>query len=258
LESLVAFADIGDELAISPAPDVTLSIDGPFAAGLSTGVDNLVLKAARLMLKDKPDAGCHIHLTKNLPIASGIGGGSADAAATLRGLQTVLGVALQKDSAVSLGADIPVCLDSRPTMMRGIGEELTSVAAFPACDIVLINPNKALSTADVFRGLRPPYSAPLTQPTAPGWPTPRALVDFLQTTRNDLIKPAIQILPEISAVVAALSRSPGCLLARMSGSGATCYGIFETDSAAQTAAQTIAEGHPTWWIKQGKLGTPPT
>ncbi|MBL8645538.1 MAG: 4-(cytidine 5'-diphospho)-2-C-methyl-D-erythritol kinase [Rhodospirillaceae bacterium] len=255
LESLVAFADIGDEIIVSPADDLCLNVEGPFAAALSTEPDNSVLKAARLILK--PGAGAVITLKKNLPVAAGLGGGSVDAAATLRALQKLHGLpALPSahDLASSLGADVPVCLNDAPAMMRGIGELLGPVAAFPVCGTVLINPGLALSTADVFRALRPPYSAPLSQPTTAGWPDVKSLAAFLQTTRNDLTLPALGLVPEISAVAAALTRAPGCLIARMSGSGATCFGLFESPSAAQIAALTIAEAHPSWWIRPGRLG----
>ncbi len=255
LESLVAFADIGDELCLEPAPNLSLSIDGPYAHNLSA-TDNSIIKAAQFFAQHHDlKSGGHFKLTKNLPIASGIGGGTADAAAALHLLEEAHGRPIPDAvTLTTLGADVPVCVNGDVVMMQGIGEIITPVAAFPPCDVLLINSGHSVATADVFRGLQPHYSAPLVQPTAQGWDSLGSLTDFLQTTRNDLIKPALSVAPQISSVVAGLSRAKGCKVARMSGSGATCFGIFESSAAAQIAAETIADLHPTWWIKQGTLG----
>ncbi|MBL8631002.1 MAG: 4-(cytidine 5'-diphospho)-2-C-methyl-D-erythritol kinase [Rhodospirillaceae bacterium] len=255
LESLVAFADIGDDIIAEEAAATRVSIHGPYGEALNP-TDNSVLQAARFYAAFHSIAAhTQFTLTKNLPVASGIGGGSADAAATLHALEGLYGRPMPDAKALTtLGADVPVCVHGQPIMMRGIGEAITPIAAFPVCDVVLINPGRSVATVDVFRRLEAPYSTPLVQPTAQGWPTLGALADFLQTTRNDLVKPALTLVPEVSAVVAALSRAPGCVVARMSGSGATCFGVFDSSAAAKIATETIAEGHPTWWIKQGQLG----
>ncbi len=255
LESLVAFADIGDEITFQPADTLSVDIRGPYADGLSV-TDNSIIKAAQFYAhRHCLNPSGKFTLTKNLPIASGIGGGTADAAAALHVLESAHGQPIPDATALTaLGADVPVCVSGDVVVMQGIGEVITPVAAFPTCDVLLINSGHSVATADVFRGLQPPYSGPLVQPTTAGWATLSELTDFLQTTRNDLVKPALSLAPQISGVVAALSRSKGCKIARMSGSGATCFGIFESSEAAQTAAEIIAEGHPTWWIKQGKLG----
>lgn len=255
LESLVAFADIGDHISVSPALAFSLKIDGPFAKDLQTESDNAVLKAARFFQNFcGTSSAASITLTKNLPIASGIGGGSSDAAATILALQTLWRSTHTPDSvslAAQLGADVPVCLQGTPTIMRGIGEELQPIPKFPACHVVLINPGQGLSTADVFRARAGLYSAPVN--VGDGWDDALHLTQFLQTTRNDLMAPALKIMPEIDTVLSALTATNGCLLARMSGSGATCFGLFNNPDQARHAADTIAAAHPSWWTRHGTL-----
>ncbi|MDN3712544.1 4-(cytidine 5'-diphospho)-2-C-methyl-D-erythritol kinase [Paracoccus cavernae] len=231
LDSLVVFADVGDVVHLSEGP-LSLSISGPFAAGLAADADNLCLRAARL-------AGVEvaIALEKNLPVASGIGGGSADAAAVLRALGA------NPARPESLGADVPVCLAGRPVRMRGLGEILDPVPTLPPLALVLVNPGKGLSTPAVFRAMTRRDNPAM--PDLPEFRDTAALVDFLQTCRNDLEAPAISLLPEIATCLDAL-RDSGALLARMSGSGATCFGIFADPAAARAAAQALAR--PQWWV----------
>lgn len=251
LQSLVAFADAGDVLHFEEAEGFTLSLDGPFAAALEGEGDNLVLRAARgLAARLGEGLGARIRLTKNLPVASGIGGGSADAAATLRGLLALW----RQDTAVAelaatLGSDIPVCVESAAAFMEGRGERVTSLPALPPVPLVLVNPGFAVATADVFRRLAlAREAARLPPPGAFG--SAAALFAYLDSARNDLEAPACALAPRIADVLEAL-RGGGARLARMSGSGATCFGLFETAARAQDAAARIARSRPHWWVHFG-------
>ena len=255
LDSVVAFADAGDELSFAPAATLRLAITGPMAAGLPADETNLVLRAARaLAARAGVAAGAAIALDKRLPVAGGIGGGSADAAAALRGLCRLWGVRLDSAElmglALGLGADVPVCLLGRPARMRGIGERLDPVPALPPLDLVLVNPGRPLATAAVFRGLWPADRAP--RPALPG--EPAALLEALRGSRNDLEPPARAVLPAIGDVLEALASAPGCRLARMSGSGPTCFGIFAAAADADAAAATIAVRRPDWWVTACRSG----
>jgi 4-diphosphocytidyl-2-C-methyl-D-erythritol kinase len=256
LQSLVAFADIGDVLTLERGTALSLTIDGPFAQGLEAEADNLVLRAARALAERRPAlAGAHIRLTKNLPVASGIGGGSADAAAALRGLLALHGENLPKDEllalAASLGSDIPVCVVSQTAWMEGRGEIVTPLPSLPPTHIVLVNPGISVATADVFRRLTiRADQAALTPPVA--FVSLEALVRYLNTTRNDLEAPALAIAPAIGSVLDALVRQDA-VFTRMSGSGATCFGFFETAAKAEAAAAGIAKAEPRWWTQAGML-----
>ncbi|MEM9812186.1 MAG: 4-(cytidine 5'-diphospho)-2-C-methyl-D-erythritol kinase [Pseudomonadota bacterium] len=252
LDSLVVFAGVGDLIEAEPARTTSLAVRGPFSDGLSNGADNLAAKAAELM------GGGSVLLTKNLPVASGIGGGSADAAAVLRALQDT-GRPLPSERAVlTLGADVPVCLAGRPARMSGIGEVLNPVSPLPPAHLVLANAGPAVSTGAVFAGLRrhdnpPPPPLPSTIPDA------AALADWLKQTRNDLAPPAKALLPVIGAVEEALSTQPGCMLARMSGSGGTVFGLFAEARDALAAAEALRSAAPTWWVAAAPLlGAPVT
>jgi len=256
LQSLVAFAGIGDVLTLERSPEFSLVIDGPFAQGLEAEADNLVLRAARALAERRPAApGAHIRLTKNLPVASGIGGGSADAAAVLRGLPALYGESFAEKEllaiASSLGSDIPVCVASQTAWMEGRGEIVTPLPPLPPAHIVLVNPGVSVATADVFRRLAiRAGEAALTRPAA--FASLDALVCYLKTTRNDLEAPALAIAPVIGSVLEALVQQ-GAVFARMSGSGATCFGFFETAAKAQSAAAAIAKAEPRWWSRAGML-----
>jgi 4-diphosphocytidyl-2-C-methyl-D-erythritol kinase len=244
LDSLVAFADFGDVVTAEPAPSLSLSITGPMAAGLSAGSDNLVLKAAQML---GSPLGAAITLEKRLPIASGIGGGSADAAATMQALGALWGCALPDAGQVlALGADVPVCLAGQSCRMAGIGDQISPLALPPA-HLVLVNPGVGLSTAAVFGALLCRDNPPL--PPAAPMPDAVALAAYLGHCRNDLEAPALSLVPQIGAVLAALQGQTGCLLARMSGSGATCFGLFASASAAVAAATALRAQSGAWWVQ---------
>lgn len=239
LDSLVVFADLGDRVRVAPGP-LSLTIDGPFGAALTADDDNLCLRAARLA-----GAQAAIHLTKTLPVASGIGGGSADAAAVLRGL-AAMGHPIPP-GVERLGADVPVCVASRPVRMRGIGEVLDPVPPIPPLWVVLVNPGVAVSTPTVFKALESHDNPPLPPPA---WETADSLLGWLACCRNDLEPPARRLVPAIDAVLTAL-RDSSAALARMSGSGATCFGLYPTPEAARDAAKALVR--PGWWVAQGKI-----
>jgi len=250
LDSLIVFAETGDVVTTEPASDLALAIDGPFAGKLAADDDNLVLRAAR-GLRDVTGAtaGARIKLTKNLPVASGIGGGSADAAATLRALSALWRVTpvradLEK-LALQLGADVPVCLDSKPSFIGGVGEEIAPAGALPPVHMLLVNPGIGTSTPAVFKARTAGFSQPARWMVSPG--DAHALAEALKTRRNDLTDPAIIVTPVIRDVLAAIDRTTDCLLARLSGSGATCFGLYATAEAAAAARQRIAAAHPAWW-----------
>ncbi len=253
LDSLVAFAGIGDRLSATYAGSGhSLVIDGPFAAGLPTDGRNLILRAAEMVA---PGAALAFHLEKHLPPASGIGGGSSDAAATIRLLHGSIYRSALPDAATlaDLGADVPVCLTApAPMRMRGIGERLDPVAGLPAGGILLANPGVEVSTPAIFKRLVHKQNSGLPD-VLPVWPDMAALALWLQDQRNDLEAPAIAEQPVIGAVIDALWGLPRCLFARMSGSGATCFALFSTEDGASSAAETLRESHPEWWIEAGRL-----
>jgi 4-diphosphocytidyl-2-C-methyl-D-erythritol kinase len=233
--------------------ELSFSITGPFAYALTGELDNLVLRAVGELaerLGVRPHG--HIVLEKNLPVASGLGGGSADAAATiklmLRHWKLLPDPGDIRAVIMRLGADAPVCLVSRTAFVGGIGEKISIAKPLPDIGVVLINPGIPVSTADVFRNRFGGFSSPPVMPPD-GWPTPRALVDSLEPTRNDLQDPAIQLVPQIRDVLANIEALPGCMMARMSGSGGTCFGIFETAEIAKAGAGQIKR--PGWWIWGG-------
>lgn len=245
LQSLVCFASIGDVLTVAPAERLSLEITGPYAAGLGADADNLVLRAARIFGSDR---GAVIRLEKCLPIASGIGGGSADAAAALRALSRLWDLPIPGDL-MSLGADVPVCLSRELQRMEGAGEVLTPLGPAPFLDMLLVNPGVALSTPEVFAELHRKDNPAL----GPDMPDPfdtEAWIGWLCGQRNDLEAPAIAAAPVIADVLAALRAQPGCLLARMSGSGATCFALFTDDAARDAAAGVLRRDHPDWWVAE--------
>jgi 4-diphosphocytidyl-2-C-methyl-D-erythritol kinase len=254
LDSLVAFAGCGDRLTARDAPDLTLGIVGPFGASLAADSDNLVLRAARALATEagKP-ASASLTLEKHLPVASGIGGGSADAAAALRLLSRLWRIAPDAAAldrlALSLGADVPVCLHSRAARMQGIGEQLQPAPAMPPCWVLLVNPGVAVATAAVFRQRPPGFSAAAHLPA--GWTDAATMAADLARLHNDLEAPARSLCPVIGDVLAAIAAQPDCLLARMSGSGATCFGLFADAAAAERAASGTAR--PGWWNWAGPL-----
>lgn len=249
LDSLVTFTAFGDRIGLAPAAEDRFTLTGRFCGVLSAEADNLVTRArdrlrAALAPTGQPVPPVHIHLEKNLPIASGIGGGSADAAATLRGLISLWKAELPADGldalALGLGADVPMCLASRPLRARGVGEAITPVA-LPALPIVLANPLVGVSTPAVFQALASRHNPPLALAGAAGW------AEALARLRNDLEPPARRLCPEIAVISESLAAT-GAGLVRMSGSGATCFALYDTDAAAETAAAALSRRHPHWFF----------
>ncbi|MBX3446355.1 MAG: 4-(cytidine 5'-diphospho)-2-C-methyl-D-erythritol kinase [Parvibaculaceae bacterium] len=254
LQSLVVFASIGDRIEVHPAADLTLDIGGPFAGALSGEPDNLVLRAAcGLRELCGVEAGAHIVLEKNLPVASGIGGGSADAAATLRALMRLWDVAPDEAAlirlAASLGADVPVCLAAAPALMCGTGERIERIGHLPKFSMLLVNPGAPVSTADVFRALTaPPLAISPARPVIPEFKSLDELVRWLHAEPNDLEPSARKLEPLIGDVIGEIAATAGCRLARMSGSGATCFGLYETLEEARIAAAELRSSRPAWWV----------
>jgi 4-diphosphocytidyl-2-C-methyl-D-erythritol kinase len=265
LESVVAFADCADRLTLTPSPELQLVTTGPLAQACGAAADNLVLKAAQLLGERVPNLqqGEFI-LDKVLPVAAGIGGGSADAAAALRLLARLNGLAVDDARLVEVarltGADVPVCLPSRACVMTGVGESLLPLA-LPKLPCVMVNPRVAVATRDVFTALGLRHGELLVGASdvleAPGWPEAGASVEdwveALAAGSNDLEAPAMRIQPVISEVISALNATNGAWLARMSGSGATCFAIYENTAEAGRAAQQIRLDHPQWWVHAGTL-----
>lgn len=242
LQSLVVFADAGDVLRFEPAAATGLSVTGPMAAGVPTGGDNLVLRAAALF----DAAPARITLEKHLPPSAGIGGGSADAAATLRGLARLFGRVLpDREDVLRLGADVPVCLSQRPQIMAGIGDVLSEPPALPPFFAVLINPRAAVPTGPVFAALAHKDNPALSPPD---WQDYASFIAWLGRQRNDLEPPARALEPAIGACLEALRRE-GVALARMSGSGATCFGLVKTGAEAARIAARVQARHPDWWVR---------
>ena len=250
LDSIVVFVGVGDHLTATPAPGLSLHLTGPQAAGVPGDDSNLVLRAARVVT---PAMGARITLAKHLPVASGIGGGSSDSAAALRLLSALWHRPLPGPEAVlALGADVPVCLRRRPARMRGIGDRLDDLPLLPGGWLVLANPGGAVPTTDIFRRLQRRDNAPLPE-RLPQWADTAALAGWLANQRNDLQAVAEGLHPPIAETLAALSVQPNCLLARMSGSGATCFGLFPDQASATIAAGSLGDNHPGWWCKAAKI-----
>jgi 4-diphosphocytidyl-2-C-methyl-D-erythritol kinase len=261
IESLVAFASIGDALSFAPGGALALTVRGPSAGEAGATADNLVLKAARALADRLPTVGAGtFDLDKRLPVAAGLGGGSADAAAALRLLAQVNNLAaddpLLYAAARATGADVPVCLDPRTRLMRGIGEVLFGPFKLPPLQGVLVNPGVALETKAVFARWKP-----LATPLVPADLTVLSamtkrdqLVRFLLSQANDLESAAIALAPVVADVLLALSSQPHCELARMSGSGATCFAVFASAAAAIKAAEAVHAEYPKWWVRATALG----
>lgn len=248
LDSLVVFVDLGDRVQASLAAASSLRITGPMAAGLDAGPENLVLRAAALI-----GVSAELVLEKALPVSSGIGGGSADAAATLRLLSRLSGKPLPDREAITrLGADVPVCLAGRTARMSGVGEALAPVPALPEAWLVLANPLLAVSTPQVFRALARKDNAPMPR-DLPRLKSAAELAAFVRMQRNDLEAPARGLAPVIATVTAAISSQPGCLVARMSGSGATCFGLFADGLSASAAARALQSAQPGWWVAAARM-----
>jgi 4-diphosphocytidyl-2-C-methyl-D-erythritol kinase len=251
LDSLVVFLDVGDRVLAAPAPDLSMRVTGLNAAGVPPGDDNLVMRAARLVAGADIGLGATLVLDKHLPTASGIGGGSSDAAAAMRAVSRLWARPLPAPAAVlRLGADVPACLAARSLRMRGIGDELRPVVDLPPFALVLANPRVETPTAGVFSALARKDNAPMPD-TLPPMHDADALAEFLRGQRNDLERPARALCPQIDDVLAAMAVLPGCFLARMSGSGATCFGLFADRAEARVAALALGAAHPSWWVAAG-------
>lgn len=261
LQSLVAFAEVGDVLEIAPASELSLSITGPFAAQIPRGGGNLVLKAARALSEEfsPTQLGASIALEKNLPVAAGLGGGSADAAATLRALNRLWALGRSEDQLIelaqTLGSDVPACVLSRPCWMEGRGERVWPTSTLPPLDLILVNPGILLATDSVFATLNARTGTSAMEP--PGrieklWD----LVAYLEDSGNDLEAPATHLQPDIDHVLEALHHEPGCVFAQMSGSGATCFGLFNDREYAEGGAGRIAQDHPHWWVNATRIAAP--
>ena len=249
IETIVVFADVGDRLTVRDAQSDAFTICGPFAPALSGDSSNLVLDARDALRADaRSSRPVSIQLEKNLPVASGIGGGSADAAACLRGLRRLWSLrhsdAELADIGVALGADVPMCLASKPLFAAGIGDEIEPVSALPTMPMVLVNPNLAVSTPEVFKRLMRKTNPGVTLPAGGSFDD---WVAALTSMRNDLEPPAETVLPAVAECRSALSDN-GALIARMSGSGATCFGIYDDGQKAADAADAIRSTHPTWYV----------
>lgn len=255
LDSLVAFADIGDRISAKQADSLSLSITGRFSGALTGEADNLVLRAARLLAEEAgrtPAAA--LTLEKNLPVAAGIGGGSADAAATLRALVRLWDLEIPPDRLMALGlrlgADVPACLLGQPCRLSGIGETLSPLPSLPALPVLLVNPGVPLSTPAVFRARDGGFgaAAPAILPAEPV-----ALLDFLRAQRNDLTEAALSLVPQIGTALDRLESLPGCLLARLSGSGPTCFALMHDTESAETGAAALQTAQPGWWVRATRL-----
>lgn len=263
IESLVAFADIADVLTFEDADDLSLAITGPFARRLSTGDENLVVQAVRSLAHGvstiSPKAA--ITLRKNLPLAAGLGGGSADAAAALRGLARLSGETLSPHAVVqvaaAIGSDVPVCLLSSACFISGTGTLVEPVAQLPPVHVVLANPNVPVATQDVYQALGFEIGGVENVTRAAPPPGPFRdldhLIQYLRETRNDLEPVSASLAFEIGDCIDALFAQSGCLLARMSGSGATCFGLFAGKQDAHAAGAAIREQQPDWWVTAGTL-----
>lgn len=249
LDSIVVFPDVGDNLQATPGEALSLEIDGPFGADLDAGEDNLIIRAARLL----SDRGAKLRLQKNLPIAAGIGGGSADAAACIRLLSKMWEMAIPSvERLTELGADVPVCMAQAPIRMSGVGEILTPLPVLPRFWIVLVNAGQGVETGAVFKAMKSRDNAGL--PDIPkNFHSAETLFDFLRAQRNDMQTSAIEICPEIADVLDALEATENCELARMSGSGGTCFGLYATGDDALSAQRKIITNHPDWWVVSAQV-----
>ena len=260
LRSLVAFANLGDDVGLEPQGALALEVEGPFAQAL--GGDNLILRAAKAALDTVPNLRLgRFRLVKRLPVAAGLGGGSADAAAALRLIARANDGALTEPTlaelAPKLGSDVTVCLESQPALITGRGEKVELVSGFPSCGVLLANRGSPLATEAVYAALR---AAPLATPPRRGAERLdfqgdfARLLDYARPRGNDLERPATQLVPEIREVLAALVTLRGVRMARLSGSGPTCFALFAGEEEARRAGTTLAAEHPNWWVAATTLG----
>lgn len=258
LQSAVVFADVGDWVEAAPDAALSLSVDGPFAAALEQGDDNLVLRAAHALRAATGSApGARLSLTKNLPLASGIGGGSSDAAATLKALNALWGAGLSEDAlariGADLGADVPVCVAARAAWMTGVGEHVTPLQA-PTFDALLLNPLQASPTAAVFREFdRRGLGAGFRETPPPDWRTVDAALAAMRAAGNTLETPACALVPAIAEMTALLRSDARVIYAALSGSGATIFALTQSAEAARSLADALQVSHPHWWLQPTRL-----
>lgn len=261
IESIVAFASSGDTLTLIPGPELSVLVRGPMARGLGPPADNLVLKAAQEFARrcERARLGA-FRLEKRLPVAAGLGGGSSDAGSALRLLAQLNELDVEHpavmQAAAATGADVPVCVAGRARRMSGIGERLGPALRLPALSAVLVNPRVPVATAAVFEALglvAGRRHAEAIHPDLGADLTPDALIAALSATRNDLEAPAIALAPTIAEALAAVRATPRCRLARMSGSGATVFGLYDDRMSAGRAARQLHAARPQWWIKPTRL-----
>jgi 4-diphosphocytidyl-2-C-methyl-D-erythritol kinase len=246
LDSLVVFANVGDTIRVSPAAQTSLTVSGPMARGVPVDDSNIMIRAAHLV-----GVGAALRLTKELPAAAGIGGGSSDAAATLRALSDMSGLPMP-GKAYTLGSDLPVCLLGQTARMTGVGEHVEVLPDMPTLDAVLVNPNQPLLTKAVFGRLERADNPPMPDKIPQGLSAVE-LIEWLKGMRNDLEAPAMQAEPAIAQIFDALEKTPGCMLTRMSGSGGTCFGLYSDAETAASAAGRLHEQQPGWWVRVVRL-----
>ncbi len=255
LDSIAVFADLADRVVIAPASELTVSVSGPFAAHAPGDRNDLAWRAAEAFFgHGGRRLNVSIHVEKDIPAGAGLGGGSADAAAVLLALNESAAPPIAPDTlraiGLSLGADVPMCLTGRALRARGVGEEITTLAGWPALPMVLVWPARTVSTAAVFAALPSRENPPLPDlPVAGGVISPAAITEWLRACRNDLEAPARAIAPEIGAVLDALRDTPDCQLARMSGSGSACFGLYSDFREAEAAAEQLSATRPDWWVR---------
>lgn len=242
LDSLVMLTDVGDRLSVEKARETSLTVVGPMAVGVPTDRSNLVSRAAEML-----GVSARITLNKSLPAMAGIGGGSSDGAAAIRALCKLHDLPLpNRSKLLSLGADVPVCMEPKLVRMRGIGEEIERLGTSPEWPMILANPRVAVSTPRVFDAMKV-RGNPLMPNAFPDWQDFDEAISWLSTQRNDMQEAAIQLQPIIGKILLELSQTDGCALARMSGSGATCFAIYETDGERDAALEALRHQHPDWW-----------
>ena len=250
LQSLVTFANYGDNLTITPAEHFSITIDNPFTA--LDEENNLVTRAANTLAQTlQKDLDCNIHLTKKIPIGAGLGGGSADAATTIKGLlqywnESISGSQLD-EILVSLGADVPICYQNQSAIIQGIGEEIIPLPSLPDLPTLLVYPNKFCPTIDIFKTYEKDFSSPIPIPEK--FTVKEDLYDFLKQQTNDLTQAACHQIPTIKDVLTLINKQQGCALSRMSGSGSSCFGLFDNVENSQAAALSIQKENPDWWVQ---------
>ena len=251
IDSLVVFTSFGDTLELEPAEGFSLSTQGPYSKALPHPSENIILSALRLL--EERGTGFRINLEKSIPVSAGLGGGSVNAALALRLASDYLKYPLPADTRkiTSIGSDLPVCLTGKPSMVSGLGEKIAVLGSFPEFPLLLVNPNKPVQTQDVYKGLTKVNNS--SQTPFPALGNKNDIISWIREQRNDLEPPALQLCPEIKDILSRLQDQEGCLVARMSGSGGTCFGIFQTAEQVSVAAKAIKQLEPGWWVQPTRI-----